>query len=68
MTVTRINFLLNAGIVAEQDERNKKKKSQFNDVQAKKMTRRVILVYFEICSSGSPVCKTHGQNDVQMTG
>jgi hypothetical protein len=36
MTVTRINFLLNAVIVTEDDERNKKKKSQFNDVQTKK--------------------------------
>jgi hypothetical protein len=35
MTVTRINFLLNDFIVAELDEKNKKKKSQFNDAQTK---------------------------------
>jgi len=38
MTVTRINFLLNAVIVTEDDEKNKKEKSQFNDVQARKIT------------------------------
>jgi hypothetical protein len=36
MTVTRIDFLLNAVIFPKYGESNKKKKSQFRDAQAKK--------------------------------
>ncbi len=49
-------------------ESNKKKTSQFNDQQAKKMTLRVMRDISKMSSGRSPMCQAHHQNDAQVIG